>query len=194
MTGLGDLLRHARRAAGVSQRDLAAAAGLGAVVVAKAEAGNRPDTVSRLLAAAGFGLQLVPLVPPDEQETAAAREWLCRHPLDRLAAVVLRQPEVLGLPTREGARLLVGLLERAPVLLLGDVAHRLWVPPRPTDPPLTRVEGLVLGPTATTRTSSTTRTSAGTTIFLAPALRRTSSPPPWPSTCSVAVGCWPLAT
>lgn len=53
----GDLLREARRRRGMSQRDLAAAAGVPQSLVAKIESGSRQPslpTLMRLIAAAGF--------------------------------------------------------------------------------------------------------------------------------------------
>ncbi len=56
MDGLGERLRRARERLGLSQRDLAAAAGVGAATVTRLELGQthpRPVTVRRLAAALG---------------------------------------------------------------------------------------------------------------------------------------------
>jgi len=59
----GRMVRHARRRAGLTQRQLAARAGIPQETIARIERGRsdpRVNTLDRLLAAAGSGLEIMP--------------------------------------------------------------------------------------------------------------------------------------
>jgi transcriptional regulator with XRE-family HTH domain len=63
MTMAGRMLRHARRRAGLTQRELAAKAGIPQETIARIEAGRsdpRVSTLDRLLEPCGFGLEHLP--------------------------------------------------------------------------------------------------------------------------------------
>ena len=63
MSMAGRMVRHARRRAGLTQRQLAAAAGVPQETIARIEAGRvdpRIGTVDRLLEATGMGLEVMP--------------------------------------------------------------------------------------------------------------------------------------
>ena len=80
------VLRQARRRAGLTQRQLAARAGVAQSVVGRIETGAvipRVDTLDRLLAAAGHGLEPVPRPGQDVDRTGYA-EHLGRSPRQRV--------------------------------------------------------------------------------------------------------------
>jgi transcriptional regulator with XRE-family HTH domain len=80
------MVREARQRAGLTQRELAKRAGTSQSVVARVEAGQtRPgsETLGRLLAAAGFGLQ-IELVPLAVVET---------HMLEDIGRILALTPE-----------------------------------------------------------------------------------------------------
>jgi transcriptional regulator with XRE-family HTH domain len=79
------VLRQARRRAGLTQRELAARAGVSQSVVGRIESGAvipRVDTLDRLLAAAGQALETVPRAGMGLDRTAYA-EHLRRSPRER---------------------------------------------------------------------------------------------------------------
>lgn len=84
----GELVRLARRRAGVSQAQLARRLGTKQPVVARWETGSRSpdyDTVLSAVRACGFDLS-AQLLDFDPQEEAQIQFWLSMTPLDRLAA------------------------------------------------------------------------------------------------------------
>lgn len=84
----GDLIREARRRAGITQRQLARRLGTSQPVVARWERGRRSpdyDTVSVAVRACGFVLR-PELVPLDLQEEALLNRWLAMSPRERLEA------------------------------------------------------------------------------------------------------------
>jgi transcriptional regulator with XRE-family HTH domain len=79
------VLRQARRRAGLTQRQLAAQAGVPQSRVAKIESGAvipRVDTLDRLLAACGEGLESVPR-PGRGLDRTVARNLLALEPAER---------------------------------------------------------------------------------------------------------------
>ncbi len=63
MSMAGRMVRHARRRAGLTQRQLAARAGIPQETIARIERGRsdpRVNTLDRLLAATSFGLEVMP--------------------------------------------------------------------------------------------------------------------------------------
>jgi len=85
----GDLIREARRRAGLTQRELAERAGTTQSVVARWESGRVDpgfDTVRHVLRAAGFNL-LVGLDPYDGTDLAQAKELLLLSPEERIEQV-----------------------------------------------------------------------------------------------------------
>lgn len=89
------LLRHTRRCAGLSQRELALRAGVSQPAVARLESGrHRPSltTLERLLSACGQRLVLcsVPVEPDDEHDVSLIESTLplsVEQRIDRLLAV-----------------------------------------------------------------------------------------------------------
>lgn len=82
------MLRYARRHAGLSQRELAAKAGVPQPAVARIERGRvsaRVDTLERLLAATGMTLQLEPRIG-EGVDRSLIRASLARTPEERLEA------------------------------------------------------------------------------------------------------------
>jgi len=82
------MLRYARRHAGLSQRELAARAGVPQPAVARIERGRvsvRVDTLERLLAATGMTLQLEPRIG-EGVDRYLIRTSLARTPEERLQA------------------------------------------------------------------------------------------------------------
>lgn len=95
----GDLVREARRRAGLTQRQLAQRAGVTQPTVARIEGGDVEasfDRVVALIRATGFDLD-VHVVPLDEDALSMAQQNLERSPDERLdallAALELRPPE-----------------------------------------------------------------------------------------------------
>ena len=85
------LLRHARRQAGMTQRDLARATGVAQPAIARIERGTiRPglETLDRLLAGAGVALELVPRLGIGVDRTLIAAA-LRRTPEERVVAAGL---------------------------------------------------------------------------------------------------------
>ena len=86
----GALLRESRLAAGLSQRDLARLAGVPQPTVARIESGAvgpRFDTLDRLLAACGKGLDVVPR-PGAGVDRTQLRAMLALTPAERLRVAV----------------------------------------------------------------------------------------------------------
>lgn len=82
-----DLVREARRRAGLTQRELAELAGTTQSAIARLESGRTApsfDTVVRLLRLCGFAL-LVALDPYDDSDLAQAKAILRLTPDERLA-------------------------------------------------------------------------------------------------------------
>jgi len=97
--GGGQLLREARRRAGLTQRQLASRAGVTQPTIARIERGQVEASLERVLElvrAAGFDLE-VRVVPLDEDALALAEQNLARSPDERLdsllAALELYRPE-----------------------------------------------------------------------------------------------------
>ena len=86
MTSAARLLRHARKRAGLTQRQLAQAAGVPQPAVARIEAGSvspRTDTLERLLIAAGSSLEGTPRLGIGV-DRSLIRETLASTPEQRL--------------------------------------------------------------------------------------------------------------
>lgn len=82
-----DLIREARRRAGMTQRELAELAGTTQSAIARLESGRTSpsfDTVRRMMRLCGFNL-LVALDPYDDSDLAQAQASLRRTPDERLA-------------------------------------------------------------------------------------------------------------
>lgn len=142
------VLRSARHLAGLSQRALAARAGVAASVVAEVESGGRParwDLVVALLAACGLGLSLTELPAAAAGEGAAARDAAARAEL----AAYLRLSTSARLYWSLGGRLSplssqgcpvwweLGLLARQAVVVLAPEAGRgVWLPEHAAPLPL----------------------------------------------------------
>ncbi len=80
-------LNQARRAAGLSQRELSRRAGVPQSAIARIERGlqiPRADTLERLLKACGFELRLGP-VRGGGVDRSQLQEWLAFSPAERLA-------------------------------------------------------------------------------------------------------------
>jgi transcriptional regulator with XRE-family HTH domain len=88
MAGIGnDLVREARRRAGLSQRELAERAGTTQSAIARLETGRSTpsfDTVLRLVRLCGLDLEVM-LVERDESDWAQAAQLLELTPGDRVA-------------------------------------------------------------------------------------------------------------
>ena len=85
---IGGLIRRARSAAGITQRQLAERAGTTQPAVSRWEHGHdepRISTLADLISACGFQLQLV--VEPDEVDRAQIRQQLAMTPSQRLECV-----------------------------------------------------------------------------------------------------------
>lgn len=97
MTTAGRLLRHARRRAALTQRELAAAADVPQATVGRIEAGAvqpRVDTLASLLRATGHELEIGPLMGQGVDRTQI-RERLRLTPSERIelaAAEARRMP------------------------------------------------------------------------------------------------------
>lgn len=84
----GNLVRQARRRAGLSQAELARRLGTKQPVIARWETGKRSpdyDAVARAVAACGFELEPL-LAVADPQTDAQIKRWLRMTPEERLAA------------------------------------------------------------------------------------------------------------
>jgi transcriptional regulator with XRE-family HTH domain len=84
----GRTIRYARRRAGLTQRALAAKAGVPQPAIARIERGGvtpRIDTVMELLEAAGFTLEVSPVIG-DGVDRTLLRAALARSPEDRVRA------------------------------------------------------------------------------------------------------------
>jgi transcriptional regulator with XRE-family HTH domain len=95
-------VNQARRAAGLSQRELSRLAGVPQSAIARIERGQqvpRADTLERLLKACGFELRLGPVrgAGVDRRETERPLELSPRDRIER-GAVVARLAEVYGIP------------------------------------------------------------------------------------------------
>ena len=109
-------------------------------VVARWETRQQAVALGVLLSAAGWELSLVPALPPDPGPDERLGAWLCRHPLDRIAARLLTEDRpVLGLPTAAGARRVITTLESGDALLVGRTARLAWLPAE-DGPPLDTLE------------------------------------------------------
>lgn len=98
----GQILRWARRKKGLSQRSLAAAAGVPQPSVARIESGKvtpRADTLESLLAVCGYSLQPTPRLGEGIDRTGI-RDRLRRSPLERLQ---LASAAAAGLAELRGA-------------------------------------------------------------------------------------------
>jgi transcriptional regulator with XRE-family HTH domain len=90
----GDLVREARRRAGLTQRELAERAGTTQSAIARLESGRTSpsfDLVLKLIKAAGFRLD-VALDPYDDSDIAQA-EALLRLPMDERATYLIETVE-----------------------------------------------------------------------------------------------------
>ncbi|HZJ50685.1 MAG TPA: helix-turn-helix domain-containing protein [Actinomycetota bacterium] len=99
-------LRHARRAAGFSQRDLAARAGVAQPAIARIETGRvvpRVDTLDRLLRACGRALEVGALYGEGIDPTAI-RELLKLTPKERLELAAQEANNLAHLLVRAQAR------------------------------------------------------------------------------------------
>ncbi len=86
MSNAASQLNQARRAAGLSQRELASRTGVPQSGIARIERGHqdpRADTLERLLAACGFELRLGPRRGGGVDESQIA-EWIAFDPHERL--------------------------------------------------------------------------------------------------------------
>ena len=177
---LGAALRHARATTGLSQRAVAAAAGVAATTVEGLEADRSATPASqRALHATGHLLWAVPAPPADP--ALDARQWhrfSTRHALDRVQDLVLADGrDVAGLPALEWLDELDALTDQ-PALLMGWLAALAWLPSPQGVPQLDRV-------TIALRAGMLPRTSSGRTLRARVEVVRVgpdlSLPPPWPS-------------
>jgi transcriptional regulator with XRE-family HTH domain len=119
MSSAASIIRHAREAAGLSQRELAERAGTSQPAIARAEAGRGTLTLStleRLVAATGSRLEWVVASPPNDDQVTAAfrrdvdrsllRQNLTRSIDERLAsgAALVDATNELARATREARR------------------------------------------------------------------------------------------
>ncbi len=82
----GELVREARKRAGLTQRELAERAGLSQPAIARLESGRTSpslEQVQRLMRLAGFEL-LVELAPYDDSDRVRARALRSRTPEERI--------------------------------------------------------------------------------------------------------------
>jgi transcriptional regulator with XRE-family HTH domain len=90
MSMAGRMVRHARRSAGLTQRQLAAKAGIPQETIARIERGRvdpRISTLDRLLEAAGYGLEHLPRLGIGI-DRPQIRERLAMAPGDRLMRAI----------------------------------------------------------------------------------------------------------
>ena len=102
----GGLLKQARRAAGMSQRELAGRTGYGQAVIGRIEAGTtspRFETLARLLAATGHGLTLVE-EPPIDLDRAVIRAALALGDREREAWYLASNQNMLAMFEEARAR------------------------------------------------------------------------------------------
>lgn len=158
----GHLLRTARRAAGLSQRQLAERSGLPLTSIAEVEAGRRGlpvEAVRRALVQAGLDLAVIPCARLGPMEETALRAHLRSSLVQRLHQGLGGR----GRPQTDRSPMWSGLWQlslRASVLLTGPAAVSVWLPVRaaccqvvlhplgtvagrPPAPPAT-VEGLIV--------------------------------------------------
>jgi transcriptional regulator with XRE-family HTH domain len=106
MAGIGnDLVREARRRAGLSQRELAERAGTTQSAVARLETGRSTpsfDTVLRLVRLCGLDLDVM-LVERDDSDWAQAKELLELTPAERVADGVRTANVMLRIRSGHGA-------------------------------------------------------------------------------------------
>jgi transcriptional regulator with XRE-family HTH domain len=126
------LLRVARRAAGLSQRQLAERTGLSRTTLARCEAGRRGlpvDDVRRALAEAGLDLAVVPA--PDHDEAAALRAHLRLSLVRRLHRALggTGAPQLDRTPVWQA---LWRLPRLGHVQVVGAAAIGVWLPLRAT--------------------------------------------------------------
>jgi len=96
------LIRDARRAAGLTQAELAARLGVSQSAVAKLEReGSNPTvkTLDRTLRAAGFRLQLIAPAWSDGVDESLLRQALQRTPAERIKSVELMHEDMRRLQT-----------------------------------------------------------------------------------------------
>lgn len=128
VSSVPELVRFARRAAGLDQRALAAAAGTSTGTVGRLETG-RPSTTAvleRVLAACGFRLGIEPGTGSDGEHELAARALVALHPLDRLTDALAGLDAAAGVPP---AALVQAIGDAAWVdgwLVVGALARRWW--------------------------------------------------------------------
>ncbi len=94
------VLKYARRRAGLSQRGLAAAAGVPHSTVARIELGQlspRVDTLVRLLDATGHALEVHAEIGADEDRTLI-RDRLAMTPIERAQLAIREARAMLDLP------------------------------------------------------------------------------------------------
>lgn len=87
MAAAARMLRYARRSAGLTQRQLAACAGVAQETIARIESGAvdpRVETLDRLLAGSGWGLEVEPRLGVGVDRTLI-RPLLALDPAERLA-------------------------------------------------------------------------------------------------------------
>lgn len=99
MTVAGRMLRHARRRAGMSQRELARLTGIAQPAIARIERGAvspTVETLERLLAGTGSTLEVASRLGVGVDRTLI-REMLQRSPEERLLAAVSAAGEVATL-------------------------------------------------------------------------------------------------
>ena len=90
MSMAGRMLRHARRRAGLTQRQLSARVGIPQETIARIEAGRvdpRVGTLDRLLEGCGFGLEHMPRLGIGVDRTQI-RQNLALSPSERLARAI----------------------------------------------------------------------------------------------------------
>jgi predicted transcriptional regulator len=102
----GRTLRYVRRRAGLSQRALAAKAGVPQPAIARIESGAvspRLDTVLPLLEAAGFTLEVTPVIGRGVDRTLI-RAALARSPEDRIRAAAAAAKNLRGFQDAVGGQ------------------------------------------------------------------------------------------
>ncbi len=98
----GDLIREARRRAGLSQAELGARVGTAQAGIARWESGRTAssfENVRRLVRACGFDLE-VALVPYDDSDMAQAERLLALSPAERIERHERLTSQMRGLRSR----------------------------------------------------------------------------------------------